>query len=180
MTVWTRNCRTPFHLEDWWAAWHSSEQRFCKNFTQLPTFVPGDKANISTKLTVLFNQKANVAFWQSLAKVLQKFTHNCPVCLVMYPSLNLSAEFARLVELIRRRHLSPPVTPGIPSQPSPLYTSWLYYPAFQVQRLSLDYVVHVCGSSATFPRDGARETDLSWWGQVLLGSKANQNLSKNV
>ena len=116
-------------------------------------------------------------------KVLQKYyrsSHTSPVCLVMYPSLNLSAEFARLVELIRRRHLSPPVTPGIPSQPSPLCTSWLYCPAFQVQRLSLDYVVHVCGSSATFPRDGARETDLSWWGQVLLGSKANQNLSKNV
>ena len=116
-------------------------------------------------------------------KVLQKYyrsSHTSPVCLVMYPSLNLSLEFARLVELIRRRHLSPPVTPGIPSQPSPLYTSWLYCPAFQVQRLSLDYVVHVCGSSATFPRDSARETDLSWWGQVLLGSKANQNLSQNV
>ena len=116
-------------------------------------------------------------------KFLQKYyrsSHTSPVCLVMYPSLNLSAEFARLVELIRRRHLSPPVTPGIPSQPSPLCTSWLYCPAFQVQRLSLDYVVHVCGSSATFPRDGPRETDLSWWGQVLLGSKANQNLSQNV
>ena len=51
-------------------------------------------------------------------KVLQKYyrsSHTSPVCLVMYPSLNLSAEFARLVELIRRRHLSPPVTPGIPS-----------------------------------------------------------------
>ena len=173
MTVWTRNRRTPFHLEDWWAAWHSSEQRFCKNFTQLPTFVPMNNANILGKLTVLFNQKANVAFWQSPAKVLQKFTHkSCLSCL--YPSLNLSAEFARLVELIRRRHLSPPVTPGIPSQPSPLCTSWLYCPAFQVQRLYLAYVVHVCRSSATFPRDGARETDLSWWGQVLLGSELRQ------
>ena len=44
-------------------------------------------------------------------KVLQKYyrsSRTSPVCLVMYPSLNLSLEFARLVELIRRRHLSPP------------------------------------------------------------------------